>query len=345
MNDKRPISLPLSREVLDRTPQEVLELLLRLLSRVGELESRLNKHSGNSDKPPSSDGPLPKPGAGKPATTFVQRTCPPLELWRKRMYSYLVAAFSAAGSVMPCKWLRREKLSKGEDCYENEKTFDKSQKYELDHAISFMKGDYFRNFYQEFVSDNLHTHKGYIPDLLFSLFFNEDKEEFDKFIKHISGKSVMDIGANAITPLITFDGPTRKIVIDPLFDKINDWQIENLGRSIFEGMDCHSLPAELFLQPYAGKIDGCIICRNTLDHTPSWPFVLASIAKYAAPGCLLLLWSDIDHYGTENIGHYTICHDEKQMRMLVEVFGFDIIRECQHKARNVKNYGCVAAKR
>lgn len=54
MEDKRLASLPLSKEVLDRTPQEVIELLLRLLSRVDELESRLNKHSGNSNKPPSS---------------------------------------------------------------------------------------------------------------------------------------------------------------------------------------------------------------------------------------------------------------------------------------------------
>jgi hypothetical protein len=48
----------LSKEVLERTPEEAIELLLRLMSRVEELESRLNRHSGNSDKPPSSDGPF-----------------------------------------------------------------------------------------------------------------------------------------------------------------------------------------------------------------------------------------------------------------------------------------------
>jgi hypothetical protein len=56
--DKRLASLPLSKEVLDKTPQEVVAPLLRLLSRVDELESRLNKHSGNSDRPVAlfSDG-------------------------------------------------------------------------------------------------------------------------------------------------------------------------------------------------------------------------------------------------------------------------------------------------
>lgn len=60
MENKRLASLSLSKEALDRTPQEVIELLLRLLSRVNELESRLNKHSGNSDsdKPLSDDSPF-----------------------------------------------------------------------------------------------------------------------------------------------------------------------------------------------------------------------------------------------------------------------------------------------
>jgi hypothetical protein len=38
--DKRFASLPLSKEVLDRTPQEVVALLLRLGSRVDELKTR-----------------------------------------------------------------------------------------------------------------------------------------------------------------------------------------------------------------------------------------------------------------------------------------------------------------
>ena len=87
-------SIPLAPEILDRTPSEVIELLLRLLeenqalkavgyalreenrllrqqltllqARVEELEARLNKHSTNSNKPPSSDSPfIPKPEAAK----------------------------------------------------------------------------------------------------------------------------------------------------------------------------------------------------------------------------------------------------------------------------------------
>ena len=52
MENKRLASLPLSKEVLDRTPQKVIELLLRLLSRVDEPASRLQATvlSGSGDE-------------------------------------------------------------------------------------------------------------------------------------------------------------------------------------------------------------------------------------------------------------------------------------------------------
>jgi hypothetical protein len=60
MENKQLALSPLSKETIEMTPQEVIELLLCLLSRVEELGCRLNKHSGNSDKPPSSDSPFQK---------------------------------------------------------------------------------------------------------------------------------------------------------------------------------------------------------------------------------------------------------------------------------------------
>jgi transposase len=56
--------IPLSADVLSRTPQEAIDLILLLLekvamlqARVETLEARLNLNSGNSNKPPSSDSP------------------------------------------------------------------------------------------------------------------------------------------------------------------------------------------------------------------------------------------------------------------------------------------------
>lgn len=56
--------IPLSAEILSRTPPEVIDLLRQLLARIEELEARLNKNSSNSSKPPSSDSPFVK----RPAT-------------------------------------------------------------------------------------------------------------------------------------------------------------------------------------------------------------------------------------------------------------------------------------
>ncbi len=45
------------------TLEQANELIYKLLDRIAELEDRLNQHSGNSSKPPSSDG-IYSPGRG-----------------------------------------------------------------------------------------------------------------------------------------------------------------------------------------------------------------------------------------------------------------------------------------
>lgn len=45
------------------TLEQANELIQKLMARIAELEDRLNQHSGNSSKPPSSDGPGSPPPA------------------------------------------------------------------------------------------------------------------------------------------------------------------------------------------------------------------------------------------------------------------------------------------
>ena len=59
--------IPLDAESLNRTPPEVIDLILSFLerirvleARVEELEAKLNRTSSNSNKPPSSDSPFSK---------------------------------------------------------------------------------------------------------------------------------------------------------------------------------------------------------------------------------------------------------------------------------------------
>jgi transposase len=55
MNEPQPP--PLSAADWDATPESIRALVLFLRARIAIVEARLNQHSGNSSKPPSSDPP------------------------------------------------------------------------------------------------------------------------------------------------------------------------------------------------------------------------------------------------------------------------------------------------
>ncbi len=92
-----PEQMPFSAEEWEQTPKTVQEFVLSLVTRVAELESevadlreRVNRHSGNSSQPPSSDGPdvSPKPHqsaksgrqrGGQPGHQGTRRTLVPVE--------------------------------------------------------------------------------------------------------------------------------------------------------------------------------------------------------------------------------------------------------------------------
>ncbi|BDA18883.1 hypothetical protein KAM345_027970 [Aeromonas caviae] len=59
------------------TLEQANELIYKLLDRIAELEDRLNQHSGNSSKPPSSDGPGAPPPARKRPASGKQRGAQP----------------------------------------------------------------------------------------------------------------------------------------------------------------------------------------------------------------------------------------------------------------------------
>ena len=108
MKEKRLAAMQLSKEVPDSVPEEVVDLLWRLLLRVEEPESRLNKHSGKYDKPLSSaHGPCR--GLNSARSSLLNSTC---LLSRKQSWQCSArAAFClfpgmAAGGNSPGIWER-----------------------------------------------------------------------------------------------------------------------------------------------------------------------------------------------------------------------------------------------
>ena len=238
-----------------------------------------------------------------------------------------------------------ERFSSGNSKGENpSKSWSGSQQYELEHAIGFMQSDMYRRQHQDLISGRMTMSNGYFNELILGEFFENSKVELGEFVEHVRGRSVLDIGPCVMSPLATWDVASERIAIEPLFPPIEDWQKKNLGGSAYEGMTVFSEPAEKLLLPLTGKIDGAILCRNMLDHTPRWPFVLSNIAAYAAKGCRLLLWTDLDHGGEADDGHYDITPDEAAFRRLVIQLGFSIVREYRHEDRIEKNWGCFAIK-
>lgn len=224
------------------------------------------------------------------------------------------------------------------------KTWEVSQDYEFEHAYHFMDSEAFRKIHDDLVNGRLRVSEGNTNELMLQEFFDKSLDEWSAFVEHITGKTCLDVGPCAISPLGSWDVASSRHIIEPLHEKIAAWQIENLGRSAFEGLTCHSQRAEQPVDALRGAVDGAILCRNMLDHTPQWPFVMQVISEYAQPGCRLLLWTDLDHRGTEDVGHYNITTDVGSFQRLVQSFGFRIVRTCNDPNRAELNWGCFAIK-
>ncbi len=225
------------------------------------------------------------------------------------------------------------------------KTWEISQDYEFGHAVTFMDTSNFRSLAKSVYDGKMNISTGYINDLLLREFFAGEDVLWRKFVTEISDKNCLEIGPAVLSPLAAWDVVKERHVIEPLLDQIEDWQLANLGFSVFEGLQTYRHGAEKFIPELVSKIDGAIYCRNCLDHTPKWAFILGNISQYAAPGCSLLLWLDLDHRGVADEGHYDITTEPEEFKHLLNAFGFDVVREYEDQERFEMNWGCFAIKR
>ena len=217
-----------------------------------------------------------------------------------------------------------------------------SQKYELEHAIGFMDAPFFRGLIKDIQSGKHKLSTGYRDESMLREFFGGSRQEYEDLVSHIAGRTCLEIGPCVASQIAGWDNASKLIVVEPLLEAIISWQRANLGGSAYDGMIGFARPAEERIPELVAQIDGAILCRNMLDHTPHWREVLGNIAAYAAPGCKLLLWTDLDHRGEADEGHYDIASDTKSFAELVRQLGFKIRREYSDTARAELNWGCLA---
>jgi hypothetical protein len=179
--------------------------------------------------------------------------------------------------------------------------------------------------------------------------FFSDKSEFDDFCREMEEKTCLEIGASTEGWLSIMPWIKRRVVIDPLVLRYRDVQLKEWGKTIYtDDMKLYGQVAEITIPELVDKIDGAIICRNTLDHTTDPWKILENISAYAAEGCAFLFWADIWHFELANAGHRSIMRDPIAFENKIKEFGFDIIRRLPRnsdRSENTIDYGCVAVKR
>ncbi|MFK0335614.1 hypothetical protein ACIQUB_31430 [Rhizobium sp. NPDC090275] len=218
-----------------------------------------------------------------------------------------------------------------------------AQKFELKHALAFMDHPGFKEWVSRFDDPQFLVSNGFRDKYFVAEFFGGDDTLAAEFFDHVTGKTVLDVGPCVFSPTSVWDVAAKRIIIEPLYDEVSRWQIDNRGRNLFVNIDeAYSSPAEKFIPELVAGVNGAVLVRNCIDHSPQWPFILSNIAKYMTPGAVLLLWNDLLHPPEYLDGHYDITDDPIAFRRLLETMGFKIEYEFVQPNSTMLDYGCRA---
>lgn len=177
--------------------------------------------------------------------------------------------------------------------------------------------------------------------------FQGDTALFDTWVEHVRGRKCLEIGSGPFGHLAPCWWIADRVVVDPLVDQYREYQVRNWGESWFEGVRTISGPAEEIVTDLVGRVDGCIVCRNALDHCEDPLAVLDAVSEYAAPGCFLLLWTDLWHLQGHDEGHHNLTRSVRLMDKLLDGLGFDVLKTGAliRDPQEFIEYGRLAVKR
>ncbi len=178
-------------------------------------------------------------------------------------------------------------------------------------------------------------------------FFQNDLQTWEQFANNVKDKTCLEIGSGPVGYLLQWFWVKRRIVIDPLIFGYRDLAKEMNAPELFDPeVVLYNQVAEEMISTLDQSIDGCIICRNTLDHCEDAYRILDNISRYAKPGCRLLLWTDLYHNFGHDEGHHNITKDPKQFEDEIVKRGFriDYVLPNLRSDGSTINYGCIATK-
>ena len=178
-------------------------------------------------------------------------------------------------------------------------------------------------------------------------YFFRNPESYEEFCKKNRETRCFEIGSGAVGDLVMMPWVKERIVIDPLLDVYRKTQLDSFGKTLFnEDIQSYSQEAEVFIPFLENSISGFIFCTNTLDHCADPWLVLENISRYAQPGCMLLLWTDLWHLEGLNAEHRNITKDRDMFERRLLDLGFQIERSFSDVRQDSSTieYGCVAVK-
>lgn len=113
-----------------------------------------------------------------------------------------------------------------------------------------------------------------------------------------------------------------------------------------DDIKCYSQEAEKYIQDLEHSITGFVFSRNTLDHCENPWLILENISRYAAPGCILLLWTDLWHLKDIDEKHGNIIRDKDifEEKLISLGFKIDSVFSDVREDKSTIEYGCIATK-
>ncbi len=227
-----------------------------------------------------------------------------------------------------------------------------AQRYEYEHTVDYIqKREKFNDVYKTFEkikSERLESKTAY-QYFRFTNFF-ENEKDFLSFYHDMSNKNCLEIGSGVYGILALLPEIKKRYIMEPLLDKYRQAQLNLFGKTLFfSDVVPYSKKAEILEQDLVNKIDGCIFCRNVLDHCENPWKILENIAQYALPGSKLFLWTDLWHFAGLDEGHINITNNKKEFEDRIKSLGYQIDRVLPDQTDEsflfkTLNYGCVATK-
>lgn len=216
--------------------------------------------------------------------------------------------------------------------------FEQAQQYEYRENVKWVDAHY---------SELIEAMKDPMPYQHCNEFFNNDRAEMDVFFEEVKHKDCLEISPG-ICGALSFWKPRLKgqlIAIDPLIHAYHKY-LQIKGGSWFEGIEMVMAKAEDFLPFLSGKVDGFIFWRNGINHYEDPYKSIEVVSRYAAKGCRLFFWAEIQHKDTPDAGHRNVTSNPQEVEDCILAQGWTLLYHTDNSVFNVPgiSYGGVFRK-